>query len=80
VGPTHQRYVEGGGRASHWIVDRCRWFHESREPLFTNLGRQIKTRRLRWGARGLHLLRSARGSAIRARSGASAGDEVDRGL
>ena len=80
MGPTRQRYVEGAGRAGHWIVDRRRWFHEPREQLFVNLGRQIKIGRLRWGARGLHLLRSARGSAIRARGGTVAGDEVDRGL
>jgi hypothetical protein len=34
---------------------------------------------VRMGARGLYLLRPARGSAIRARGGAATGDEVDWG-
>jgi hypothetical protein len=80
VGPTGQRYAEGVGRAGHWIADRRRWFHEPRKLLSVNLGRQIKTRRLRWGARVLHLLWSARGDAIRARGSAAAGDEVDWGF
>jgi hypothetical protein len=52
VGPMGQRYVEGAGRAGHWIADRWLWFHE---PLFVNLCRQIRTGWLGWAPGGFTL-------------------------